>query len=256
MVEAFAYLDDSGTHPTSAVRVIGGFVATKDVWQELEPKWSAILDPFRERGVDCFHATDCLNHRKKYQAILDVECRRIYREAADLLSGANIYAMWASVREADWATVANANSEFGGLAPSAYDFCIDRVVSDVVNWALRFAEGTPVGVVIADQEEHQSETERTIMSWRRHARIEELIGTVGFASPKKMIPLQTADMMAHEAFRHGRWVDAVEHCQPEPTEGLHPKVLPKITSVNGLRHTHGHMALDFLRQFAGEIRSA
>jgi hypothetical protein len=51
-----AYLDESGTHAQSPVVMIGGFVASADLWGLIETDWNGILANI---GVPYFHASEC-----------------------------------------------------------------------------------------------------------------------------------------------------------------------------------------------------
>lgn len=253
LIDANSYLDDSGTHRDSVVTIIAGYVATKAVWEKIEDQWCGVLKPFREKGVHCFHATECLAQAGQFERLEHWQCQYIYKQLSDILETATeAQPVVAAVSSEDWEAVTDAN--FKVLFESAYDFCIDRAISQLVNWSSNNAGGNKVPVVIARQKEHEEETNRTVASWFKVDPIGDRIGPLSFAFPDSLIPLQTADMLAHEQYRHSVWVHAMENGLDPPPKPLHPPALLKIMR-NRRVSGGGQFDREFLESYATGIRS-
>ena len=60
------YLDESSNEPQGGkIFAVGGFVATAQTWNDLEPLWLQILPP----AISYFHATDCFGGRGDFRNI-------------------------------------------------------------------------------------------------------------------------------------------------------------------------------------------
>lgn len=59
-----AYLDDSGTHTTSDVVVVAGFISLANKWEKFTQEWKEALDDYH---LDYFHMTDFENSRKQFK---------------------------------------------------------------------------------------------------------------------------------------------------------------------------------------------
>ncbi len=253
MTIAFSYFDDSGTHATSVATIIGGYVATKDVWKKIEKPWRETLLEFRDKGVSCFHASPCLGQFNEFERLQRWECHYIYKQLSDILQENDVHAIWAAVKNADWDAVTDVN--FKIVYPSAYDFCIDRILSPLAGWSAKHAGGSPVGLVVAEQKEHEQETTATVASWRRQKIIQERIGPIAFDYPQNLVPLQTADMLAHEVYRHAKWWEQAGVVDPCARKPAHPECFGKITSANGAR-LGGYYSIEDLQDLAGTILRA
>lgn len=251
MIDARSYFDDSGTHRGSVVTVIAGYVATKDVWEAMEKPWRMILGEFQDKGVHCFHATDCLAQDGEFGRVDTLGRQYIYKQLSDILEASReAQPVCALVWRDDWNAVPDKN--LGLLCPTAYEFCVDRVLSEVVNWSAQNAGGTPVPVMFAVQKEHENHTTLTYESWKRVSVVKDKIGALAYDYPDRYVPLQAADMLAHEFYRHHKWIHAMKNGFNPPSESVHPRCLDKI--IRGRRLKGGLFDRWFLEVFAGGIR--
>lgn len=62
------FFDDSGTHDSSTLVVLGGLLGTEEQWDAFEPAWSALLNkPLPERPpLKEFHLTECSAGRGEF----------------------------------------------------------------------------------------------------------------------------------------------------------------------------------------------
>ena len=59
-----AYLDESGTHETSPISVMAGYLGTADQWRALDGDWSALL---QAAGLRHVHAVDLFKRTKQFR---------------------------------------------------------------------------------------------------------------------------------------------------------------------------------------------
>ena len=150
---------------------------------------------------------------------------------------------------ADWQAITDTN--FKQFFSSAYDFCVDRVIHEVVNWSANHAGGTRVPIMLAMQKDHASESQATFDSWRRVKVVGDKIGALAHEYPDGFIPLQAADMLAHEVYRHCIWWHRAENKLSPVPKRTHCRVLTKI--MRGQRASGGFYDRSDLEGFATGI---
>lgn len=224
-----AYFDESGTHIGSPVTAIAGFAATAEVWTAIETEWSKVLADFKDKGVEAFHMTDCLAATGQFSRLDAFWRNYLVNSLAAILERSDIQAIWAGVNTEDWDDLTT--PEFREQFPKPYDLCFDEVVRQLYRWSRHGADGTPVALVFGEQTEYQTRNELALQAWRRHPEFCRFIGSVTYSSPKLLIPLQAADMLAYEINKEWEKVEFQELTWQNV--GLR-SVLERITKIHGL----------------------
>jgi len=186
------------------------------------------MAPLKSRGIDAFHATDCLWRRKKYVNLTETERRDLYAKISDILETSKVQPICAAVRPEDWRAVVDAAPDFGEVYRTPLDFCVDRIIQQTVNWASNNARGSKVPIVIARKESDEADMDRTATSWFRVELIKDRVGPLSFAFPYELTPVQSADMLAHEVYRQEVWHYNMDNELAEPPEAIYPRCLDKI----------------------------
>jgi hypothetical protein len=60
----FAYLDESGTHETSPISVMAGYLGTADQWRAFDADWIALV---QGAGLSHVHAVDLFKRTKQFR---------------------------------------------------------------------------------------------------------------------------------------------------------------------------------------------
>jgi hypothetical protein len=79
-----SYLDESGTHDDSPLTVVGGYLFDAKSAEQFQKEWNQVLRPFRERGIEWFHAYGCANKEKKFANLNFAERLSLFRQLVDL----------------------------------------------------------------------------------------------------------------------------------------------------------------------------
>ena len=64
-----------------------------------------------------------------------------------------------------------------------------------------------VSVTFAEQKEYESRGKLAYSTWEKHPHAREWLGTLTFESPRGAVPLQTADMLAYEAYKEWEGIE-------------------------------------------------
>ena len=224
-----AYFDESGTHNGSPITAIAGFAATTEVWSRIERDWIAVLADFDQKGLHTFHMTDCLAARGEFSRINEFWRDHILSRLVAILERSDIQAIWAGVNTDDWEDLTT--PEFRERFPKPYDLCFDEVARQLFRWSRHSADGTPVAVVFAEHPEYQSRAVFTYDLWRQRPDFARFLGAITRGSPKLVVPLQAADMLAYEINKEWEKVEYEELTW----ENIRPRtVLDRITTIHGL----------------------
>ncbi len=70
-----AYLDESGTHDTSPLTVMGGMLARADQWRDFEKKFAALQSQY---GFKVWHTKKFKKRAGDFQGWTEEKCRALY----------------------------------------------------------------------------------------------------------------------------------------------------------------------------------
>ncbi len=224
-----AYFDESGTHDDSAITAIAGYVAEADVWAQVESDWQKVLGEFADRGLHTFHATDSYAGNGEFGRLDSFWRNYVRTQLSDILERSDIQAIWAGVNVDDWDDLTT--DAFRARYPKPYDLCFEEVVKQLFRWSRHHVDGSPVSLVFGVQSEYQNRASTAYKAWLRHPEVSKFLGALSFGFPKTLVPLQAADMLAHEM--NMEW-EKVEFGELNfQNVGLRP-FLEKITRRHGL----------------------
>lgn len=202
MVEATeelrAYFDDSGTHGESLITTISGFVAPTKVWENAERDWRVALADYKDRyGVTWYHATDVYNWDGEWRAApLDV-CRAAPMQFAAILAKQNVLPVWSAVVNEDFYKYAT--PEFLDLFPAPFDLCFHEAMGQLYRWG-RQELNAPLVVPLVAHGDYAERIRAAHARYRNDGDFSQYIGPIAFDSPRCIIPLQTADLLAYEFY--------------------------------------------------------
>lgn len=190
-----AYFDESGTDGESLITVIAGYVASKDVWTEVEAKWKAELDVYADKGVKTFRMTDCIAQVGEFARLDKFFSSALIQKLSEVLRDHDVHAIWSAVSSEAWKTVTD--TAFLAAYPKPFDLCFDHVVRQLWRWAKTNAGGEIVVPMFAYQPEYYSRMAEVGRVYGSRASYREVLGPIAFGYPFQVVPLQTADFVAH-----------------------------------------------------------
>jgi hypothetical protein len=197
-----AYFDDSGTHDSSSVVVIAGCVAREQQWALFEQEWAAMLEHF---GIKEYHSTDLQAFVGEFKGSTEPKRRELVAWAT------KIGKTWAKnsfaslvVRDyysraiPDWAKQSVA---FG----DEYNFCFQMSVGQVMDWINYLKPPMPtddqVAFMFDQQPKREGISNNTYAAIKKFRDPHDRMGTFGFGSSERFLPLQFADFIAYESYK-------------------------------------------------------
>jgi Protein of unknown function (DUF3800) len=197
------YFDDSGTHAGSLVVAVGGCVAREEQWLEFTAAWKEALD---SEGVRAFHATDLASgygdftgwDQARKQRFIQALAAVMKRYAKTAIAGLVIAQDYDSVIP-EWALKSAA---FG----DKYNFCFQMCVGLAMAWAEGLNPPMPkddqLAFIFDQQPKREGLTRDSYHAIKTFRDADDKMGSLTFADGKRFLPLQAADFIAYEAYKH------------------------------------------------------
>jgi hypothetical protein len=198
-----AYFDDSGTHAGSEAVAVAGYIATTEAWSAFEAEWRRALDDY---GLTHFHMADYSNRAKAYAYWQETQRLIRFNRLVDIINSHDMGIFGTVIATEPFNRIfsAKAKRHCGGaygLAAVMNFMEVSKKVSAVNEehgwdaWVAYVYESGTVGagqvlkVFQANKNNPKQEQEWRLLSLR-------------FEDKRKFVPLQAADILAYELYRH------------------------------------------------------
>lgn len=212
-----AYFDDSGTHGTSGIVVVGGLVGNEDAWSSLEPEWRRLLDYY---DLSAFHMTDCDNGKGEFIGWPRGKCDRAIYEFRQLILERNLWAATAAVCRPHWNEVVR--PDLRPILGNPDEFCADECMQEALSFRQIDESATDIALIFDCRANWKDMIQKHAESYLRDGYGGLNVVSVTFGKAKKLIPLQAADMIAYETYRYAtKWWES----------GLRPEARPHFKRI-------------------------
>jgi len=239
-----AYFDESGAHEGSRVFSIGGLVARQKQWMIFTNKWRAAL---KEGGAEEFHASDLENLQGIYAGWNEEQKRRLLQAASKIIASFSRNAVAGLVIVDDYEGAVPQWAKKTAAFGDKYNFCFQICVGLVLSWIEHLNPPMPKGNLVSfvfDQRNRGEEiTSNTYTQIKNFRDPEDRMGALAFDSRKRLLPLQAADFVAYETYKH---LDNIVSCSGRPPRGSFSFLLKSGCNVRG--HYFGRERLTELIQ--------
>ena len=193
-----AYFDDSGTHGESRITAIGGYVCSGKTWESVEREWLDVLEDYRSRyGVTWYHATDIARWTGEWGRVPLDACRDAPMRFAKVLGKHSLLPVWAAVKNEDFHKFAT--REFLVSFPTPFSLCFHQAMQQLYTFAQDNHNAMRIALFAAhgDYEERVNAAHRDYL---RDGEFAEYIGPISFDEPRRVVPLQAADLLANQLY--------------------------------------------------------
>ncbi|NML45936.1 DUF3800 domain-containing protein [Ramlibacter sp. G-1-2-2] len=190
-----AYFDESGTHGQEArVTTVAGLVGDSLTWARLEYGWKKRL---ARDGITCFHAVQCEVGDGEFSRMSRDARKALSLDLAKLVVKESLVAVSAAVYRDDWDYAAS--HVMKAYYPSKYHFCLAMAVLQAHQVSERYGGGNHVAFVFARQDQYQDYAASIHQVFQQGKWTG--VGSLSFAKPRCVFPLQAADLYAYENYR-------------------------------------------------------
>ena len=194
-----AYLDESGTHPESEFVVVAGFVSNASEWEALSEEWMKALT---EWGIPMFHMTDFESRKGDFVSWGDEERKERLNRLLELINRYTFSNISFAVQKQSFDEILSDKAKklcgdayglaaigcWNTLANRAKDPTVDGWIDYVMESGCK-GSGALLGIYGAESKDPQ---------WLNETRISSL----DFRDKLLFPPLQAADILAYEGYKH------------------------------------------------------
>jgi hypothetical protein len=247
-----AYFDDSGTHSTSAVVVIGGLIGTGTQWEYFERSWVEELKcPLPGKSpLKKFHLSVCNAGEGEFSDYSRAERDRVIHDFRHIIQDARLISVAAAVdREAydQFVTGENRNILGDALQP-----CFENCLWETNKIAQAHPEGSTIWVVF--DKGIYSPTLKTIADEATYPLGNPRFVSITFGSVEEILPLQGADITATESnWAAQDWIKLGPDAKPRAHLADYLKHIPGMGQILS-REKIAELILDMDQQRASSKR--
>jgi len=195
-----AYLDDSGTHASSSVVAVAGYVSTTLAWQSFVPEWRRLL---RKEKISVMRMADLQNLQGQFSVkrgwTIDRR-EKLVESAAKIIGHRTRTAVGHAVIRADWekAVPEDLKKIFGG----PYGWCASECVALISKWKKRNDIKGGLDFVFEAGTNGQGQIQEILMEIIKDPELNKHYGLHAYSfHDKTLLPLQAADMLAYEVYK-------------------------------------------------------
>jgi hypothetical protein len=242
-----AYLDESGTHETSPISVMAGYLGTAEQWQAFDSDWTTLL---QAAGLRHVHTVDLFKRTKQFKEWPAARVNTFAMQLDGVIARNLQLGFSVIIRDDDYRTIyADGSRPRRSRLDSKYGVCFRACLAFVPSYiaselqlageAQRSKE-TKIDFVLEDGHRNVGDARRLFDLFKAHALPEWRHFVGAFDVSKKDSPgAQAADFLAYcvyqaELLEHGTAPSAVEKssyvaetplvantypCQPRPQSG-------------------------------------
>jgi Protein of unknown function (DUF3800) len=194
-----AYFDDSGTHTTSPVTVMGGLVGTTEQWSAFEARWRERLrSPIPgKRPLKQFHLSHCRAHGGEFERYSEAESDLVTREFREIIANSGLISVASVVNNAAWEELVKGPIRDRLETPLVQ--CSVNCIDEAIKITKVHSAG-PKLTIVFDQGIESIRLREIADIYTRHVGGNPWIVSIRFATVEQMLPLQGADMAATESF--------------------------------------------------------
>jgi hypothetical protein len=200
-----AYFDDSGTHGSADVVLLAGVFGHQYQWQYFSELWAAKLaDPSPGKPpLTRFHMTECQGSHGEFAGWKRTETDFLVHELGRIIVRCGLWAHATAISRKDWDDLIT--GDFRKYVGDAEGFCIRDIHIRTVNWCHTRGGGSELAFVFDHRPERKKENERffgLFEAFQNEHKGTPKLTSLTFEGSQKVLPLQAADLIAWEIYRH------------------------------------------------------
>lgn len=193
-----AYADESSREDLNPrIFVVAGWIGDGAAWRDVEERWLEIISaPSLPSVITEFHSTDCLAGQGEFKSWPPAERDALRTRLLDSLVGARIGGVTATLTLDQTPAEAKKTYRFRKDYQACLLVCMMKLALSTATYPPR----ERVGFLIDEREKGQGDLQDCRYALRTMREIRERIGPVAFDDSREVVPLQAADLLAHETY--------------------------------------------------------
>jgi hypothetical protein len=199
-----AYMDESGIHAGSSICAIAGVVGSESEWEILERRWRRIIE---DEGIAVFHMAEFESRQREFASWSNTRRHLFMEKLIEAIKARDVHCVGSALVRADYDGLSQDEKTWmtHGNPQYPYFLCFQHCIIESCHVADRLPAEEKVAFVFDRQQDFAAEATRLYndlkdqQNWPNHERLADI---VAFASKRETIPLQVADLIAYESYKH------------------------------------------------------
>jgi len=194
-----AYLDDSGTHEGSGTVALAGYLSTASRWLQFESEWRNALSDF---GIDMFRMSKFANRVDVFEDWTEDERRHRLQRLIEIINRNAGMSVGVGIRKQLFDSIFSEKAK--AYAGGAYGVAFACILIELANEIPKVHPEAQVAYVLESGTPGAGEVLRIFqenMKSRSYAKEFRLL-SLRFADKRRFLPLQAADIVAYELYKH------------------------------------------------------
>jgi hypothetical protein len=200
-----AYFDDSGTSPNESIAVVAGYIATTDMWEVFDRRWSSLLSKYE---VTQLHRADVESFQGEFGTWNPARRTEFVKKAHAIIRRCTYAGVGLALVKKDFEEVVPQSDPLQRYG--IFGWCAHGCLAGVYTWCKKYNWNEPIHYVFEAGTKGQEQFNRTLSTLYKNdkSREQNRIGGWSFQT-KATMPLQAADVLAYEYYKfiHNEIVD-------------------------------------------------
>jgi uncharacterized protein DUF3800 len=200
-----AYFDESGDPSNTEVMTIAGLVARAKDWERFEGKWMRTLRRFH---LSEFHMSEYENRQGEFSKLDNDQRVKLVAELAAILKNTIVFAVANSLPIQAWKDILGkeieakrGRGEYLMTYIMLFDSCLLTIAEEVI-----LPPEKTIACVFDQNSVAQHFSSAYYQALLGVRGYKSVFGSITYADRRKIVPLQAADMLAYEGYKHAcRW---------------------------------------------------
>lgn len=187
------FMDESGTHDTSPVAVVAGYMARPTQWKHFTRRWKRVLTP---SGIEVSHSADCNGFHGEFAGWDRADRDALVAKLLAIIPDERRMGVAAGIVLRDYDEALRGKEHLKALLGTPYEACFHWCLGIFLAEHRKYGSTEPIAVI---HEENQFETEaRRAYNYLRETYQPSPLISLTFGSKREFVPLQSADILAYD----------------------------------------------------------
>jgi Protein of unknown function (DUF3800) len=195
------YFDDSGSHTSSDIVVMAGLFGYSNQWDYLSKLWAKkIADPCPGKlPLPRFHMAACQAGDEEFLGWKRIECDFLVDELIEIIHKVGVYGFGCAMPRKHYDALIT--GEQRRASGNAETICIINCFVKLIEFAKYITPDKEIAFIFDDRPQQKRNVQRICEVYQSAKQEGVEIVSATFASSKKILPLQAADLLAWEIYQ-------------------------------------------------------
>src|SRR6202166_2024624 len=196
------YMDESGTHDEAPVIVVAAYIGRSETWCDWTSKWIPAIHP-----IKVYHAVDAQNLKEEFKGWDDVQVSNLAKKLLPIIANAEIASVVVSMDLRVFEAAMKGRDDLREMFGTPYVACSQWAAQIILNLAFETGNTERIAFIHGNNDYHGQAYDA--FSWiKENSHRGNNIISLTFGSKQDSPPLRAADILAYEANKRLRNVDA------------------------------------------------